>query len=224
MQWGHFDALDVAATAVHHGEVRWGALLVVIAACGHPHYTLSAPPPTAAPAERMQAYAALRAAGRGEVVSCDKHGCTKTEYLVLGDGREIWHLEDTVPVLSPKTDAGEEARRLVDIRANRRVWRDVLLVGLLGGIATIVVGAKVDSTPVIYAGEVMVAGGLVIGGLGMLVDHFRAAGPRNFVLDHYDEGLTKQLNLCVQDTFVYPCDAPNAPQPPDPILRSLPQR
>lgn len=200
-------------------------MVLLVAACGHPHYTLSAPPPTAAPAERMQAFEQLRTSGRGSVTTCSSHGgCTSSEYLVLGDGREIWHPEDLEPVVSPRSDAHEAAERLRDIQANRRIWRDVFLVGLIGGIAAVVAGVKIDSRPVILTGELMVAGGLVLGGGGMLVDGFRAAGPKNVILDHYDEGLLQQLNLCVNGTFVFPCEAPGTPPPPDPVLRSLPQR
>lgn len=109
---------------------------LVLGACGHPHYSLSAPSPSAPPAERMQAFYRLHASAVGEQTTCsNRGGCSSTQYLVLADGTEIWHPEDLAPVVAPQSEAGASMNRLLQLQERARFWRKVMLIPMGVGIA-----------------------------------------------------------------------------------------
>lgn len=205
--------------------MRWLVVVVVMVACGHPHYDLAVPAPTAAPSERMDAFGRLHAGGRGVLTTCsNRGGCSSEQYLVLADGREIWHPEDLAPVVDPQSPAGDASRRVARAQEGKRFWRNVLLLSLAAGAALSIGAVELHSEPMGYAAVTVLLGGIAVGFGGTLVHAFRLHYATNDLFDHYDEGLAQKLALCANGLALVPCEAPDSPPPPDPVLRSLPQR
>jgi hypothetical protein len=205
--------------------MRLALLLWFLVACGHPHYTLNAPPPTAAPIERLQAFYRLRTKGVGTVTTCRGTSCSSNQYLVLADGHEIWHADDLLPLVPADSQAARDHRDYNRKTANQRLWLYGTLIGIAAGIAMIHYGWEDEGpTDLLWAGVGVTAAGALIGGGGAYITGLQAQSAKRRMFEHYDEGLAAQLNICASGMAIVPCDAPNMPVAPDPILQSLPQR
>lgn len=205
--------------------MRLALLLLFVVACGHPHYSLSLPPPTASPLERLQAFYRLRASAVGTVTTCRGSSCSSNQYLVLADGREIWHADDLLPLVPPDSQAARDHREYKRVKANQRLWVYGMFVGIAAGIAMIHYGFEDDEpTDLMWTGVGVTAASVLIGGGGAYITGLQGVGAKLRMFEHYDDGLAAQLNICASGMAIVPCDAPNMPVAPDPILRSLPQR
>jgi hypothetical protein len=209
--------------------MRLALLLVVLVGCGHPHYTLNVPPPTASPVERLQAFNRLRTRAVGELTTCSYRGampdhCWSSQYLVLADGREIWHHEDLLAVVTPDSQAARDHRDYTRVKANQLLWTLGLFAGAAAGIAMIHYGWADEPTDLMWTGVGVTAASVLIGGGGAYITGLQARSAKLRMFAHYDEGLAAQLNICTSGIAIVPCDAPNMPVAPDPVLRSLPQR
>jgi hypothetical protein len=192
--------------------MRWLVAFVFIAGCiVPPHHTLSAPPADAPGDARMEAFTRLRPDKR-MLLSCSGR-CTSSQYLVLGDGKEIKHPEDLAPVIAPQTPAGESMRRILTLHARRRFWAKVLLIGLASGGAIAIAAATLDSRPLGIAAAGLIGGALVIGIGGMAVQGMKETLEMSTLFDSYEAGLAARLNLCARGTIVIPCESPISGQP-----------
>lgn len=173
----------------------------------------------------MEAFNRLHAAAVGTQTTCsNRGGCSSTQYLVLADGSEIWHPEDLAPVVAPQSEAGASMRRLLQLQERAWFWRKVMLVPMGVGIAFAVAAIATESAPLGWSALGLIGGGFVVGGAGVIVSNFRIRKATYQLFEQYDGGLAAQLNICARGMAVVPCDAPDTPTPPDPVLRSLPQR
>jgi hypothetical protein len=205
--------------------MRLAVLLLFVVACGHPHYSLSVPPPTASPIERLQAFNRLRSDAVGVMTACsNRSGCRSTPYLVLVDGREVWHAEDLLPVVAPDSEAARDHRDYKRAKAHQLFWTLGLFAGAAAGIAMIHYGWADEPTNLMWTGVGVTAASVLIGGGGAYITGLHAIGAEIRMFQHYDDGLAAQLNICTSGIAIVPCDAPNMPVAPDPVLRSLPQR
>ena len=200
-------------------------LLLLFVACGHPHYSLTVPPPTAHPMERLAAFHQLRPTGMGAVTTCSSRGgCNTKSYLVLADGREIWHPEDLEPVVAPQSRAGVAVRRIRQLYRRGKAWGVVLGVVSAVGIGLGAAAISRESEPLFYASLGTLGAGFAVAGTAILITNFQLSNATAELFDQYDVGLAAQLNICARGLAVVPCDAPDMPVAQDPVLRSLPQR
>lgn len=200
-------------------------VLLLITACGKPHYSLSTPPPSAPPLERLDAFNRLRPTSVDSVTTCSRRrGCNTRQYLVLADGREIWHPEDLEPVVAPQSAAGVAARRVRQLQRQGKTWGAALGVTMAVGIGLGAAAISRESETLAYAALGTIGAAFLIGGTATLITKFQLSSATAKLFDQYDVGLAAQLNICSRGLAVVPCDAPEMPVPQDPVLRSLPQR
>jgi hypothetical protein len=185
-------------------------LVAVTSGCARrgrgPHVALWVPPPSATSAERHAAYHALRpvrlAEHRPHWLSNDT---TVTEYLVLNDGREIWHVSDMLTVVDPTSPTARSARAHDSARSRKPLAILVISAGMMVGAGLLVsgiVGTKDDTDPpvppalTITLGSVIMVGGLGGGVTMAITSGRRQERERKKALTSYDEDLRARLRLC----------------------------
>lgn len=216
--------------------VRWLGLcaLFVGIGCGRNyHVDIPAPPPNLSPQQRVAAYQALRQGGSGVelTTSCQRGTCSTRheEILILRDGTEIREADDLLPILSPTSVAGRNARKVADSRHRITIWKRIGWSGFVGGIALIVVGAKLDSPTVAQVGLGTALGIPLVSIGGTSINEWRISRDTAEVFGHYDQGLAERFGVCVSGLAMVACElntpgtAPPPPEP-DPVLRSLRQK
>jgi hypothetical protein len=167
--------------------------------CGG-HLTLQAPAANAPEEERVRAYARLRpvdrSVSRESVVSPDqgKRNRTshRTNFIVLGNGQKVEHVEDLLPVVPADSDMANDARASVSLD---RLGTIAIVVGIAAAGATgvlFLVSEDEYPGPLTFGGAA--ASGLVIGiGFGARVQSGHRAS-RAFTA--YDFALRRHLDLC----------------------------
>ncbi len=167
--------------------------------CGG-HVTLQAPAINAPEAERLRAYERLRPIDRSVTRESEpspdlgKRNRTshRTDYIVLGNGQRVEHVQDLLPVVPSDSSMAS------DVRASSALGvlgTGMIVVGVAAGLAT---GVWAISKPDEYPGGLMwgaaAASGLVIGiGFGARVQSGHRAS-RAFTA--YDHALRQHLDLC----------------------------
>jgi hypothetical protein len=207
----------------------------------HAHHTLVAPPATATEAERMVAYERLfsRGAAGTAVVSSGQVAAASTDYLILGDGTRIHHVDDLLPVVPADSPTARSAQRGKEAAQRAQGWSYASTAGLVGAI---LVGFVVPS--LLYDDlEKEVSVGLIAGTIGIAVTSVfiwqgslagaEANDERVSAFATYNTDLRKQLDLCVDGTRLIPCAAATphpaapampapAPAPPQPTAPPVP--
>lgn len=202
--------------------------LAVCSACAtRPHIELEAPPTGAPFEERAEAYERNRPAAATSLITINPSGGTAaqtTEFIVLGDGRRVYHAEDLAPLVPEGSATANAGQRSAEAYARGRTWSMV-------GWALIGAGAAFLSASFLDAGDVgeedfgpnkallMLGFGSVAGGLG-------AQGIAAFKYGHvfhdervsafttYDRDLRARLDVCVDGTRIVACTtAPPAVAP-----------
>lgn len=174
--------------------------------------------------ERLAAFHRLRPHGIGTVTTCSNRGCSSKQYLVLADGREIWHPEDLEPAVAPQSAAGVAARRIRKLHRRGRTWAALFGVGFAAGVAIGIAGLARESDTLLYAALGTLGATFAVAGTPLLITHLHLAHTTSELFEHYDVGLAARLNICARGLALVPCDALDMPVPQDPVLRSLPQR
>ncbi len=204
------------------GAVLAVALLATLGAC-EPHQQLSAPPATAAEAERVAAYEKLQPLSMhrtditylqgGVAVGHER----EVDYLQVADGRRVYYAEDILPVVPEGSPAAIAAKR----SSSKRQLADGLY---WGGIAALTAGAALFLTPLFLeedeqTGEpafdppLALSGGLMLAGGGLIIasklpsrsSHDEA----QTAFETYEPALRKKLDLCVIERTLVSCPPTN---------------
>jgi hypothetical protein len=193
-------------------------------------------PASMTPQQRVEAFQYYRRGGQGVeyITQCTggrPPGCLthSRQILVLNDGTQVKEAGDLLPLLEPNSTAGQAAQRAARARARHTKWRRGSWGTMIGGLALMYVGLRMQSRAVGYigAGVAFVGTTICIGGMGINGREINEESRLAFA--HYDQGLADRLRLCVHGLAMVPCEShvPGAPPPavaPDPVLRSLRQR
>lgn len=189
--------------------------LVAGCARGGPHVQLWAPPPSASFAERHAAYHALRPAEVRKHAPFFAFNDTRPgTYLVLGDGRQVWHVGDLRAVVEPHSQTAREANTHDRGRTQRTLGILLFSVSMAAGAGLIihgVDGADRGGDPVappaviIPLGAVVMLGGMTTGITIALRGSKRAAAARPRALDSYDADLRARLRLCLVVGIIAEC-------------------
>jgi hypothetical protein len=174
------------------------------------HVTLKAPTADAAPEDRLKAYEALAPSslriikwvGNGSAA----RGGTSTDSLALADGRRVYHVDDLLPVVDPKSQT------VADIAAADEAGRKASYT-FLGGVVAMVAGAVLMGVDLassskrgvpFYAGAGLGVGGIISIPIANMFGR-QAGEARTSAFLHYDEGLRQRLDLCRDEQEVTPC-------------------
>lgn len=171
----------------------------LLVGCGG-HVTLQAPAINAPEAERLRAYERLRPIDRSVTRESEpspdlgKRNRTshRTDYIVLGNGQRVEHVQDLLPVVpSDSSMAG-------DVRASSALGvlgTGMILLGIAGAVTSgVLLFSKNEEYPGALTWSVAGASGLVIGiGFGARVQSGHRAS-RAFTA--YDHALRRHLDLC----------------------------
>jgi hypothetical protein len=189
-------------------------LVALIAACaGQYHVRLDPPRPGITPQERVELFwkrrptAQWRATSEGELVN---------QTLVLGDtpasGEELEVVspEDLEPLVGPRSETMQHARRSVAARDRASRYRYAAIAVLLGGFATgVVLGEKLDGG---LPWDWITFGFTAVTSGTLLMYQRRATGDelmwRKRAFSTYTRDLGTMLNVCAQGMKVVPCEEP----------------
>jgi hypothetical protein len=176
----------------------WGAaalLTVAVAGCS-PHVVLSAPPRNAPLADRQAAYRLLRPVSAAEI-SYSSSTSVDTE-LTLANGTTVYHAEDILPVVPADSASAAYVRKSLNKDSTANICT---LVSTLSAVAfgVLLFGSSSYAERSDLPKIGLAASGLSAAGFGIAGYFFRqaAAGDAMRAYEHYDEGLQKQLSLCV---------------------------
>lgn len=171
----------------------------LLVGCGG-HVTLQAPAINAPEAERLRAYERLRPIDRSVTRESEpspdlgKRNRTshRTDYVVLGNGQRIEHVQDLLPVVPSDSSMAS------DVRASSALGvlgTGMILLGIAGAVASgVLLFAKNEEYPGALTWGVAGASGLVLGiGFGARVQSGHRAS-RAFT--EYDHALRRHLDLC----------------------------
>jgi hypothetical protein len=171
------------------------AFLIATAGCS-PHVVLSAPPRNAPLADRQAAYRLLRPVSAAEI-SYSSSTSVDTE-LTLANGTTVYHAEDILPIVPADSASAAYVRRSLSKDSTGSVC---VLVSTLSAVAfgLLLFGSSSYSEHSDLPKIGLAASGLSAAGFGVAGYFFRqaAAGDAMRAYEHYDEGLQKQLSLCV---------------------------
>lgn len=197
-------------------------LAFVIGACNpKPHVRLGPLPPDLTAGQRVQTYNELHATFEQETTTrtCSgRGGCSTTieRTLMLANGTRVHHAEDLLPVVSPDSPAAKSVN--ASLRAERS-RRNFTLLGLAGIALFAVVGSSVmsDEDGDVGSGAklgLLVGGGAVlVGAFGAWHYYYKASDEHALANEQYNEGLARQLRVCVDGLFVTPCEAASQTAP-----------
>lgn len=216
--------------------MRWGLVFAMLVGCrSAKHVTIHAPPDTLTQSQRIQTFQYYRIGGEGmeTTTSCSNRGCTSTSrrLLVLGDGTEVRHAEDLIPLLPENTIAGLAARNVARHEQRGRMWRRIALVSVLGGLAVAVVAERLDHHDFAVGSTAVGLGVGLIGLGGSMVNYMDAKSETDEVFDNYNQALAQRLAVCVAGYQLVPCEGyaagagpPSQTPPIDPAVGSLRQK
>ncbi len=162
-----------------------------------------------------------------------------TNFIVLGDGRRVYHALDLSPAVAETSATAEAGRRSQAAARSANIWYGVALGVVCASAAMLAVSAA-DDTP--GPGPLSTIGLLTFGGgIGLTwvaISHSRVAhDERVSAFATYDRDLRARLELCVEGTRLVPCPAglpavapvpsdappvPPAPPAPQPVPASAP--
>jgi hypothetical protein len=208
-------------------------LALYLAACSacvsRPHHRLEAPAPGASPQEKLDAYEKHRPAAEASLVAVSSGTvvASRTDFLVLGNGRRVYHAEDLAPLVAEDSATAESGRLSAEAatRAKAWNWTGWALVGgglVLGSAAILDSGdpGSDDFGP----NKTLLGIGTVafLGGLGaMALASFRYApvahDERVSAFATYDKDLRARLDICVDGTRIIPCGAAPPAVAPAPV-------
>lgn len=190
---------------------------VLLAGCMRgPHVQLSSPPASAPSEERLAAFENLQpqsTAGTVTVAGSQPVAQT-TDFIVLGDGRRVYHANDLVAVVpadSPTARAGRNSQAAQD---RGDTWYKVALGIALVGVAMTTYSALTAGDPGdedFGPGPLFVVG-LGVAGAGIGTGFFAgreykiAHDERVTAFSTYRKDLMKGLDLCVDGLELKPCD------------------
>jgi hypothetical protein len=201
------------------------AIAALLPACFHVDVT--APGPTAPAQARIDAFRRLRPIGEHQTiaVTTSANGAvsvSSSTSLILGDGTEVTHADDLLPVLPAESVAAHAARASGDARQHKWAW--MLIGDAVGivGLGLLMSGMnQTDPNPQFTTQDqvalAMGIGGPLVGTIGYFVYNHDEHSRRAAAFATYQEGLTAQLNLCVSGLNMVPCEtvaAPTAPAAP----------
>jgi len=181
--------------------------LSLLVAC-QSHVELRSLPANPTPAERVNAFNALRPVGMTRTINV-RNGNEVERTIVLANGEEIAHADDLLPVVPADSATAREARRYG--RANRR-FKLAMLGFTVAAASGIYVFATADTDaagrleqPNKTLGGVLLVGAAVLllsGGVYAL----RARAARDAAFASYEPTLLDSLKLCVDGLTVAPCE------------------
>ncbi|MFZ5893065.1 MAG: hypothetical protein ACOY0T_18540 [Myxococcota bacterium] len=171
------------------------------------HVTLKAPDSSAAPEVRMKAYEELAPDSLRVATYISKYGSsTSVDSLRLNDGRRVYHAEDLVPVIDPRSKAAADIVEMEEEASKARYtfWGGMAAV-VAGSVLMIadLAGSEKRGVP-FYAGAGLGIGGVIAIPISSMFGR-QANEARGNAFLHYDEGLRQRLDLCRDDEEVTPC-------------------
>ena len=171
----------------------------------------------------MQLFNELRGTWEQTTVtrSCNgRGGCaTNTERtMYLANGTQVHHAEDLLPVVAPDSAAAASVHAAQRSASSRRTYVMVALAGLL---VAVVAGHQAFSSDEDVGGGTKLAlygGGavFVVGAIGSYYYGQEADMAHDDAIHQYNEGLAKQLRVCVDGLRVVPCEDATSPTEPAP--------
>jgi hypothetical protein len=213
--------------------------LVACSACvSRPHYRLEAPAPQASPREKLDAYEKYRPAAEASLVAVSSGTVVAktTDFLVLGNGRRVYHPEDLAPLVAEDSATAESGRLSAEALTRAKVWNWTGW-GLFGGGLTLSFASLLDSGDpggddfgpngtLLAVGSAACIGGLAAMGVASFKYAPVAHDERVSAFATYDKDLRARLDICVEGTRIVSCaDAPPAvaprPVPPPPPPASV---
>jgi hypothetical protein len=203
-------------------------LLLAVGCASQPHVHLTAPAAGASAEERLAAYESLhpRAEANTLIVS---NGTVQqsTDFLVLGDGRRVYHADDLAPVVGEQSPTAEAGHRSAHALSHGKWWLRGGAIAAAVGIAATVVGFATADMQHIGRSAALVGGGIAFTVVGSTVAMIGAMSPLHEANDErvsafatYDQDLRKRLALCARGMQIVACDAvaPAAPAAPAAVL------
>lgn len=187
--------------------------------CAAPHITLEAPPPSAAPETRLEAYDTLRRHPedhqRLRLVTGNSMPGVSPEYILLNRGAKVYYPTDLLPAVAPDSATATNARQWLEARESASTYTTLgtwVLIGtpVLTAVSFAALGPETeDGEPNIAIPLTILVAGLG-GGLTSLVVGWvhgqRSAHARTSAFELYDDDLRQRLDLCEVDGRIGPCE------------------
>jgi hypothetical protein len=197
------------------------ATMLVVAGC-HGHVALNAPPAGSDAAERIAAFERLQSRGRMDLVRT-QHGRTieqSAEFIVLADGRRVYHADDLIAVVGQDSPAGNAAAQSARARRKKIAWYTVGAAGMVVGVALLyatTLDTDLEDPEDGLSGTFWASMGLsAAGALAVTVGLFygrEEKEARAAAFMTFDDSLMQKLDLCAEGTRVIDCASAPTPQP-----------
>ncbi len=186
-----------------------------------PHARLTAPAPGAPATERLGAYERLSSRARQDTITVATLWRLPvrrtTDFIALGDGSRVYHVEDLLDVVPPDSPTARAAERSRRARKVSHGWMGAVIAGSAVGLGLAASGFASDEFdtgdgPPAYTW--VGVGLLVAGSLSWIPQMYYARVANDekvsaFVT--YNDSLRKRLSLCVDGLRVIDCAATPAP-------------
>lgn len=185
------------------------ALLISGSACSPPHVRLQAPPASAAPEARVEAYEKLAPARLRVMTVTSKRGSvTFVESIELNDGRRVHHAVDLLPVVASNSRAESAIRKAEDKKSTAKWLTYGGIVALSASMVLMVAdlsknGPKGIGVP-FYLGAGIGVGGVISIPVGQVFG-MQSNQHAEEAMRHYHDGLLRRLDLCEDGGGVEPC-------------------
>jgi hypothetical protein len=192
--------------------------LAQLVAC-HSHVELAAPPRSAPVAERLGAYARLRATGyqQTQIVTVGRFGVTgvsrSTDFLQLSSGERVYYAEDILPVVGPDSPAGLAAAASLSARETASIFNVIAIaastVGLGGMLASLAFVGEDDDTAIavlLVGGSLAIVGSLLL--IPAMIFQSDATDEATSAYETYNLSLAGFLGLCERGDQAVDCNAP----------------
>jgi hypothetical protein len=190
----------------------------MLAGCGGgPHVRISAPPASAPPQKRLEAYDRLKPLSMHETHVTTLRGGVpvgsfrQTDYLQLADGTRVYQSEDLLQVV-PEESPSATAAREADSKDSTADTLQVVAWGLIvvGGVVSLVPlatppkeGEKMNLTP-LYIGVGMIMLSLPFFFWGG-AERSAAQDEKATAIEMYEPALRDRLDLCAEGERLGPC-------------------